>query len=140
MAAAAVAVRSVTSFDPDGDGEEHEDEVGNLVDGNPSTTWRSSQYGGADFAGLKPGLGFVLVFDGPVALGELELVGHQPQLRRRGGGGRRGPVDPGRVGRRRWRRRRAWAADATFDLDGKTATAVLVWITNPTSTRWPSAT
>ncbi|MEA2901597.1 MAG: eukaryotic-like serine/threonine-protein kinase [Actinomycetota bacterium] len=129
----AVAVQSVTSFDPDGDGEEHEDEVGNLVDGNPSTTWRSSQYGGADFAGLKPGLGFVLVFDGPVALGELELVGTSRNF-----DAEVALADGARSTRAAWgaavASKKGVGAEATFDLDGKTATAVLVWITNPTST------
>ena len=130
---AAVTVRSVTSFDPDGDGEEHEDEVGNLLDGNPSTTWRSSQYGGGNFAGLKPGLGFVLVFDGPVALGELELVGTSRNF-----DAEVAVADGARSTRAAWgaavASKKGVGADATFDLDGKTATAVLVWITNPTST------
>ena len=130
---AALAVRSVTSFDPNGDGEEHEDEVGNLVDGNPSTTWRTSEYGGTNFAGLKPGLGFVLVFDGPVALGELQLTGTSRNF-----DAEVAVADTPRSTRAAWgaavASKKGVGGDATFDLDGKTAGAVLVWITNPTST------
>ncbi len=128
-----VSIASVTSFDPDGDGEEHEDEVGNLVDGNPSTTWRSSQYGGANFAGLKPGLGFVLVLDGPVELAELELVGTSRNF-----DAEVVVADGSRSSRDAWgaavASKKGVGADATFDLDGKSGAAVLVWITNPTST------
>jgi serine/threonine-protein kinase len=128
-----VAIRTVTSFDPDGDGEEHEDEVGNLVDGNPSTTWRSSQYGDANFSGLKPGLGFVLVFDGPVALDELKLVATSRNF-----DAEVAVADAPRASRAAWGPAvdsvKGVGAEATFDLSGKTGAAVLVWITNPTST------
>ncbi len=131
--AAAVSIASVTSFDPNGDGEEHEDEVGNLVDDDPSTTWRSSQYGGANFAGLKPGLGFVLVLDGPAELGELELVGTSRNF-----DAEVVVADASRSSRAAWgsavATRKGVGANATFDLDGTTGAAVLVWITNPTST------
>jgi eukaryotic-like serine/threonine-protein kinase len=130
---AAVAVSSVTSFDPDGDGAEHEDEVANLVDDNPSTTWRSSQYGDANFSGLKPGLGFVLTFDAPVELGELKLTGTSRNF-----DAEVAVADTPRANRASWGAavdsEEGVGGDATFDLGGKTGAAVLVWITNPTST------
>ncbi len=128
---AAVAIRSVSSFDPAGDGEEHEDEVGNLVDGNPSTTWRTSNYNGPDFAGLKPGVGFVLVLEGPTALGSLELLGTS-----KGFDAEVVVADAPRADRAAWGEAAdtddGVGTDATFDLDGKTGGAVLVWITDPT--------
>jgi len=128
-----VTVASVTSFDPNGDGEEHEDEVANLIDGNPSTTWRTSQYGGANFAGLKPGLGFVLVLDGPVGLGKLELVGTSRNF-----DVEVAVADAPRATRAAWgdavASKKGVGTDATLDLGGRTGGAVLVWITNPTST------
>ena len=130
---AAVAIASVTSFDPDGDGDEHEDEVGNLVDGNPSTIWRTSNYDGPNFAGLKPGVGFIVVLEGPVALGELELVGTS-----RGFDAEVVVADVPRENRAAWGEAVASkdgvGASATFDLDGQNGGAVLVWITNPTGT------
>jgi len=130
---AAVVVGSVTSFDPDGDGEEHEDEVANLVDGNPATIWRTSNYNGANFAGLKPGVGFILVLDAPVALDSIELVGTSQDF----------DVEVAVAGAPQTTRA-AWGeavatkkgvgSDATLDLDGTSGAAVLVWITNPSST------
>ncbi len=128
-----VAVASVTSFDPDGDGEEHEDEVANLVDGNPATTWRTSNYNGTNFAGLKPGVGFVLVLDSAVELGEIELVGTSRNF-----DVEVAVADAPRNGRAAWgaavAAKKGVGADATLDLDGRSGGAVLVWITNPTST------
>ncbi len=128
-----VTIASVTSFDPDGDGAEHEDEVGNLVDGNPSTTWRTSQYGGADFAGLKPGLGFVLVLDGVTTLDRLELVGTSRNF-----DAEVAVADAVRSSRAAWgpavASKKGVGGEQAFDLDGARGTAVLVWITNPTST------
>ena len=76
---AAVTIASVTSFDPHGDDrEEHEDEVANLTDGNPATTWRTSNYNGANFAGIKPGVGFIIQLDGAAGVGRAPAPGHQP--------------------------------------------------------------
>ena len=129
--AAAVAVASVTSFDPDGDGVEHEDTVGDLVDGDPSTTWSTSTYNGANFGGLKPGVGFVLVLEAPMALGELELVGTS-----RGFDAEVVVADVARETRAAWGEAVATkdgvGANATFDLEDQNGGAVLVWITNPT--------
>jgi hypothetical protein len=126
-----VAIASVTSFDPDGDGVEHEDEVANLVDGNPSTTWRTANYDGGNFAGLKPGVGFILVLDAPVALGKLELVGTS-----RGFDAEVVVSDVPRDTRVAWNEavatKKSVGAEATFDLEGQTGAAILVWITNPT--------
>jgi len=132
--APAVPIRLVSSFDPSpGDGVEHEDEVANLVDGNPATTWRTSNYAGPDFAGLKPGVGFVLVLNQPVALGELELLGTS-----RGFDAEVVVADTPRSSRAAWGDAVALTqgvgAEATFDLEGRVGGAVLVWITNPTST------
>ncbi len=132
-AGGALTIASVTSFDPNGDGAEHEDEVGNLVDGNPSTTWRTSTYGGADFAGLKPGLGFILVLDGAVELEKLELVGTSRNF-----DAEVVVADGTRSSRAAWGEAAASkknvGGEHSFDLKGATGRAVLVWITNPTST------
>jgi hypothetical protein len=55
-----VANVDVRDFDPGGDGSEHPNEVGRVVDGDPLTQWETEGYGRAAF-GSKPGVG--LVFD-----------------------------------------------------------------------------
>lgn len=40
-------VQAVADFDPGGDGSEHPEDVGFVVDGNAQTEWRSEQYEGA---------------------------------------------------------------------------------------------
>jgi eukaryotic-like serine/threonine-protein kinase len=125
----AVAIASVTSFDPDGDGEEHEDEVANLVDADPSTPWRTSNYNGANFAGLKPGVGFVLVLDGPAELGSVELLGTSRNF-----DVEVAVADSPAATRAAWgdavSTKDGVGAEATLDLEGRTGGAVLVWITN----------
>ncbi len=39
-----VRVEAVEAFDPLGDGEERNEELGNLIDGDPATTWRTESY------------------------------------------------------------------------------------------------
>jgi serine/threonine protein kinase len=51
---------SVTSLDPNGDGEENDDDIGLAVDGKPSTGWTTNWYTSANFGNLKPGLGLVI--------------------------------------------------------------------------------
>ncbi|MDP8977655.1 MAG: discoidin domain-containing protein, partial [Actinomycetota bacterium] len=50
-------VAGVESFDPDGDGSEHDEQLNHLVDGDPSTTWRTDTYNSPAFGGLKDGVG-----------------------------------------------------------------------------------
>ncbi len=49
---------SAGDHDPFGSGEEHGDRVGEAIDGDSDTAWRTSQYrGDPAFGGLKPGVG-----------------------------------------------------------------------------------
>jgi len=65
---APLQVAEVTDFDPDGDGEEHREDVGLAIDGDPRTGWRTLNYAAADLA-PKGGVG--LLFD----LGEQRAIG-----------------------------------------------------------------
>ena len=68
------AISSLASFDPDGDGGEHDDELSFLTDGDPSTTWSTERYKSrADFQGLKDGVGVILTLDRATELGVLEV-------------------------------------------------------------------
>ena len=125
----AVTIAAAGSFDPDGDGSEHEEEVSHLYDGDPSTTWTTSRYSGPRFGGLKPGVGFVLELDGPRPLGQLKVEGASD-----GWSAEVAVSDTTHDNRADW----AEAVDsetgidgsATFDLDGRQGSTILVWITD----------
>ncbi len=58
-----VALRAVSSYDPEGGDGEHDERVADAVDGDPVTYWTTETYG--DFA--KEGVGLVLEPEGPVS-------------------------------------------------------------------------
>jgi putative peptidoglycan lipid II flippase len=70
---AAMSVVAVEDFDPPadrGNGAENPDQVGNVLDGDVATTWRTRTYlNRPNLGGLKPGVGLVL------DLGEVRPVG-----------------------------------------------------------------
>lgn len=51
---------SVSGFDPEGDGNEHNELAANAIDGDTSTTWVTHIYGSAEFGGIKKGAGLLL--------------------------------------------------------------------------------
>lgn len=56
-----LAVQQIVSFDPEGDGEEHPEDVANVLDGDPATSWRTlDYYNRPDLGGLKSGVGLLL--------------------------------------------------------------------------------
>jgi hypothetical protein len=116
------------AFDPPpGDGHEHDADLPKLLDGDPATLWTTEQYH-AGFAGLKEGVGFTLVLDSPQKLAHLQVlspvrgwsasvyVSSSPHTQLAEWGA---PVDSHVVN-----------GPTTFNLHGKTGTAVLVWITD----------
>ncbi len=59
------SIASVTTFDPDGDREENDDEAMLAIsDGDTSTSWRTVCYGG-EYMGGKVGVGLVVTLDQP---------------------------------------------------------------------------
>jgi serine/threonine-protein kinase len=76
-----VAVGGLTSasYDPrgdGGDGDEHPAETANVLDGQPSTTWRTDTYRASpEFGGVKPGVGLILTAPAAVAARALRLDG-----------------------------------------------------------------
>jgi serine/threonine-protein kinase len=67
----AVAIKSATDYDPEGDGEEVGNKVGFAVDGNPTgTAWETEHYESDTFAGTKtgpdPGVGIYVTTSSPV--------------------------------------------------------------------------
>jgi eukaryotic-like serine/threonine-protein kinase len=68
-----VQVLGVSSFDPEGDGDEHGDDAGSATDGDPSTAWTTEEYQPGGF--VKSGVGLVLRTPRPVALGTMKVDG-----------------------------------------------------------------
>ncbi len=56
------------------DGNEADQNVKNVFDGDPSTGWRSRWYGTPTYNGGKDGLGVILELSQPTAVSEVELV------------------------------------------------------------------
>jgi hypothetical protein len=54
---AQLALAAAHSFNPLGSGLEHEEVVGNLIDGNPGTYWHTEHYDSPTFGNLKSGVG-----------------------------------------------------------------------------------
>lgn len=65
---------AVSSFDPQGDGEENPDAVGFAVDHDPSTTWTTDRYRSAHFGGLKPGVGLLVDLRRPTTVRVAQLA------------------------------------------------------------------
>jgi serine/threonine-protein kinase len=126
-----VGVLSASAFDPPpGSGQEHDEELGFLVDGDPATTWSTEQYGNRQFGGLKSGVGFVLNLNGPRALHQLDVTsgtrGWSASVYVADGVNPSAP--PGGWGEPA-ATRTGTDGDATFDLGGRRGSVVLVWIT-----------
>lgn len=55
-----IEIVEASSFDPEGDGSEHEEDVGSAFDGDPATAWQTESYS-TSFSEQKSGVG--LMFD-----------------------------------------------------------------------------
>jgi eukaryotic-like serine/threonine-protein kinase len=126
----ALPIRPVARvFDPPpGDGHEHDADLPKLTDGNPATVWSTEHYDSPFGGNSKQGVGFVLVLNDSQKLGHLQIQsptegwtasvyvasGAKSQLSQWGT-----PVASHVVN-----------GSTTFDLRGRTGSAVLVWITD----------
>jgi serine/threonine-protein kinase len=75
-APAAVDLRAVRDWDPEGDRSEHPERVAQATDGNPTTSWTTETYG--NFEDLKDGVGIVLDAGSRVALDAVTIVTDEP--------------------------------------------------------------
>lgn len=76
VAAAPVQQVSAQVFDPTGNGD-NPDTVDRVVDGDPATTWATSQYF-QPFPALKPGIGIMASFDSPQPVTKLTIESATP--------------------------------------------------------------
>lgn len=66
---------AVSSFDPEGDGQENEDAAGFAVDHDPSTTWTTDLYQhNSHFGGLKSGVGLLIDLGRPEQVRRVDVV------------------------------------------------------------------
>lgn len=72
-----VPLASVATFDPEGTGTpgEVDGQLGNLVDGDPSTTWRTERYRTRTFGELKAGVGVYATAAEPAPFRQLRVSG-----------------------------------------------------------------
>jgi serine/threonine protein kinase len=70
----ALALTSVTAFDPAGDGSEQDSTVPLSHDGNPATAWTTDTYRSAAFGSLKPGVGLKVDFGQPEKVSAVRLA------------------------------------------------------------------
>ena len=63
----------VTSFDPGGDGEEHQEAVSRPFDGDPATFWFTERYLDRNFGQLKQGVGLIIEFSEPRPMQDLAV-------------------------------------------------------------------
>ncbi|WOX23264.1 protein kinase family protein [Streptomyces solicathayae] len=72
-----VAIVDAHDFDPLGDGSENASQIKSAYDGNPSTSWPTSNYRGyAKFGNLKEGVGIVLDLGRVQQVGKVEIAFH----------------------------------------------------------------
>jgi eukaryotic-like serine/threonine-protein kinase len=118
-----IGLTGVAAYDPDGDGAEHDAEVGRATDGDAATYWTTETY--QDFSGSKPGVGLVLDAGREVEPSELTVTTDTPgfQAEIRAGdssdGGFRTVSDSQTVNE-----------TTTFELRDARARYFLVWITD----------
>lgn len=129
----ALAVATVADFDPFGTGTpgENTDQVGNVVDGDAATTWRTEGYSTNALGGGKPGVGLLVELEEPGEVDELVVrsptQGWAAEVYVAGDRtvweGEAGLVDPVASAS-------DIRGDALFDLGGIEGGYVLLWITD----------
>ena len=72
-AAGAIAIRSATGFDPQGDHTENNSQAAKVYDGNPATTWTSELYATPQFGNLKKGVGLILDLGQPTSVHKVTI-------------------------------------------------------------------
>ncbi|SKC61272.1 protein kinase family protein [Krasilnikoviella flava] len=65
-------IKSGDQLDPEGEGQ-HPEAVDLAYDGDPSTFWYTQWFNGADFAGLRSGLGYVIELEEPAPVTSITL-------------------------------------------------------------------
>jgi hypothetical protein len=75
-----IGFTSARGFDPQGDGNEKDDQAARAVDGDPSTYWSTDTYKTEQFSGLKKGVGLLLGLDGEQQVTSVEVKLRTPDV------------------------------------------------------------
>jgi hypothetical protein len=76
---APIAIAGARSEDPQGpDGNEHPDQVGMAIDGDPATAWTTDHYATATFGNLKTGVGLWVEFDSSAEVHTVTITSSLP--------------------------------------------------------------
>jgi serine/threonine-protein kinase len=118
-----IRLTGVAAYDPDGDGAEHDAEVGRATDGDTATYWTTETY--QDFSGSKPGVGLVLDAGREVEPGEITVATDTPGFKAEIRAG-----DSSEGGFRTVSDNQTVNDTTTFDLRDARARYFLVWITD----------
>jgi eukaryotic-like serine/threonine-protein kinase len=78
--AAPLKIVAASSFDPQGDGVENQDQVRAVDDTNPASVWRTDGYNTAEFGGLKSGVGFFVDLGAPQTVTAATLTTTTPGI------------------------------------------------------------
>ena len=83
------------AYDPEGDGQENDELVGNATDGNASTDWHTEHYHSPAFGNLKSGVGIILDAGSAVRPSSLTVESSTPgfQADIKAGASSNGPFD-----------------------------------------------
>jgi serine/threonine-protein kinase len=119
-----VSLAGVTTYDPQGNGDEHSSTAPAATDGNPSTSWYTETYSTQDFGGLKDGVGLVLDAGSPQDVKSLTVTTPTPgfQATVLTGSAQSGPFTSDAS-------TQTVGGTTTFDLNGSTARYYVLWIT-----------
>ena len=116
----AVTLEAMSTFDPNGDSQEHDERVPNATDGDPDTYWPTEEYE----AFTKPGVGLVLEATGGRRVRRITVRSDTPGFSAeiRAGSSSTGP----------WRRAsssRVVGSSTTFAVGGRSDRFFEIWIT-----------
>jgi serine/threonine-protein kinase len=78
QAARSLRIAAATSYDPQGTGGEHDEEVPLAFDGDPATAWTTEGYSSADLGGAKDGVGIAFDLGNPRTVASLLLHTESP--------------------------------------------------------------
>jgi serine/threonine-protein kinase len=119
-----IAIARARSFDPQGDGAEHDESIGNLLDNDAATVWSTEHYNARTF-GTKKGVGVVLSVASPQTVRSVTIdsatTGWRASIY---------VADTPRDTLPEWGAPVATVSGAGTVTLGKRAGAVLVWITD----------
>ena len=122
----AIALSQARSFDPLGDHEEDDRELGAITDKNSESVWHTQTYTTADFGLLKDGVGVVIPLHSPAKLGTLSI--ESPS---RGWKASIYVADEPKSSLAAWGKPVASISGADrVNLGGRNGGAVLIWITD----------